>query len=1075
MVGEELVGDRVVAENRRAAELFRRVLAGDLEGLDEAIRLWDRVRRAVPEADKRHAAVVVSYCTGLIYRFEMRGGEGDLRIAVQLLRAQGQEAGHGHPYRPTVFAALGWALQRDAELTGSTATMDEAVRARKRALTAVGRRSSDYDQHLSDLGGTVAARGTLAGSLPDLREAVRIHQAVVRRTPTGHPQRAGRLSLLGVARIGAFELAGDRADLDAGLQAHRAALEAARPGDSVGMLHSNVGNALGLRYDYVGGPEVLEESVVRLRSSVQFAPPGRFERPRRLIGLATALKRRFEATGSLEDLNSAIDAFRQALGTAEPGDEQYARALCGLGGVLLLRSTRIGDSDSLQEALYRLADGVKATPADHPNRPDRLSTLAAARMAAFSTRPAMYPQIIAPLQEAIVLAPPGHVRRAMYLASLGKVRSDEYELTGDRTVLAEALSLQRAAVEQTPPGHVERVKRLANWGITLIGQAGLDGGRAPAEEAVTVCQAAVDAMDTADPGRAQALLALARALALREDTSGSIRDLQPVLEALREAAGHPAAPTQFRIQAACELGHRAARAGDCAAGLEGLAAAVGLLGEAAWRGLDREAQVQILGQSAGLPEDAAALALQEGRPQYAVELLEQGRGVLLAHTLDDRTSYDRVHERAPELAEQLADVITALAATPQPLPVLLDRSYAAAERRSPMDQRTELAARRDELVERIRRIDGLEDFLHPPRFADLQSAGDRGPVVIVNVSDYRCDAIAITPTSLTTVPLPDMTLDETIRWGRELGRAVAIKPGTQGRSAAEAKIQEILGEIWDMVTSPVLEALNLPRGAGTDAPRVWWCPTGAAAALPLHAAGHHQTAGGETALDRITSSYTPTLRALQHLRCQGSAPVLRRPVPLVVAMPSTPGQPPLPGAQAEVDYLAARFPDGRILSGTSATLETVIAAMPAHAWVHFSCHGQRDAHTGSGDRLLLHDGLLTASHIAHMDTGDAALAFLSACDTYTTGDAVPDECLTIGSALQLAGYRHVIATQWPVYDSSTADLSADVYSEILTGPHCDLLDAACAAHALRASALHARCKFPQEPTRWAPYIHLGPD
>ncbi|MFG3590507.1 CHAT domain-containing protein [Streptomyces sp. NPDC047990] len=1074
MAGDGVVGDPVVAENRRAAELFQRVMAEDLEGLDEAVRLADRVRRAIPEGDSRHAAVVINYCTGLIRRYEMRGGEGDLRVAVRLLRAEEREVGRGDPYRPRVFATLGWAMQRDAELTGSRAAMDEAVCARRRALTAVGRRSSDYDQHLSDLGGAVAARGTLGGSLTDLLEAVKIHQAVVRRTPAGHPQRAVRLSLLGVARIGAFELAGDRADLDAGLQAHRAALEAAQTGDPVSMLHSNVGNALGLWYEYAGGLEVLEESVVRLRSSVQSAPPGRFERPRRLIGLATALKRRFEATGSLEDLNGVVDAFRQALGTAEPGDEQYARALCGLGGALFLRFTRIGDSDSLQEALHRLADGVKATPAHHPNRPDRLSTLAAARLAAFSTRPAMYPQIIAPLQEAVDLAPPGHVRRPLYLATLGMVRNDEYELTGDRTVLAEALGLLRAAAEQTPPGHVERAKRLANWGIALISQARLDGGPAAAEEAVTVCQAAADGMDTAAPGRAQALLALAQALALRDDLSGSTRDLQPMLEALREAAGQPAAPTQFRIQAAHELGHRAAQAGDCAAGLEGLAAAVGLLGEAAWRGLDREAQVQILGQSAGLPEDAAALALQSRRPQYAVELLEQGRGVLLANTLDDRTSYDRVHERAPELAEQLADVITALAVTPQPLPVLLDRSYAAAERRSPMDQRTVLAARRDELVERIHRIGGLEDFLRPPRFADLQSAGDRGPVVIVNVSVYRCDAIAITPTGLMTVPLPDLTLDETVRWGRELGRAVAARPGTRGRGAAEAKILEILGEIWDLVTSPVLDALAPPHGARAAAERVWWCPTGAAAALPLHATGHHQTAGGETALDRVTSSYTPTLRALQHLRRRGSTPVLHRPVPLVVAMPSTPGQHPLPGAQAEVDYLAGRFPDGRILSGTSATLETVMAAMPAHAWIHFSCHGQRDAGTGSGDRLLLHDGPLTVSLIAHADVGDAALAFLSACDTYTTGDAVPDECLTIGSALQLAGYRHVIATQWPVYDSSTADLSADMYGEILTGPRCDLLDAARAADALRESVLRARNKFPQEPTRWAPYIHLGP-
>ncbi|MFD5654857.1 CHAT domain-containing protein [Streptomyces sp. NPDC127039] len=655
--------------------------------------------------------------------------------------------------------------------------------------------------------------------------------------------------------------------------------------------------------------------------------------------------------------------------------------------------------------------------------------------------------------------------------------TEEYKLTGDRTVLAEALSALRAAAGQTPPGHVERARRLVNWAIALIDQARLDSSPSAAQEAVAVCQAAVDDMDTADPGRSQALLALAQALILRDDLSTHASNPQQVLKILHEAAHNPAASTHFRIHAAYELGHRAARTGRHAAGLESLATAVGLLAEAAWRGLDRQAQIQVLEQSTGLPQDAAALALQVGRPQYAVELLELGRGVLLAHSLDDRTSYDRVHARAPELAAQLADVTAALAATPQPLPGLLeDRVYAAAERRSLMDQRTELAGRRDELVERIHRIGGLEDFLRPPRFADLQTVGERGPVVIVNVSVYRCDAVVITSTGLTSVALPDLTLEQTVRWGQELTKAAATEPGTPCRRSAEAKILEILGGIWDLITSPVLEALALPDGAEASAPtRVWWCPTGAASALPLHAAGHHQTARKDTTLDRVVSSYTPTIRALQHLRSRGETPVLHHPVPLVVAMPSTPDQPPLPGARAELDYLTSRFPDGRFLCGTSATLESVTAAMPGHAWAHFSCHGQRDTITGSGDRLLLHDRPLTASHITHTDVGDASLAFLSACDTFTAGDVVPDECLTVGSALQLTGYRHVVATQWPVYDSSTADLAADVYGAVLTGPNGDRLDAARAADALRESVLHARDKFPQEPTRWVPYIHLGPE
>ena len=57
--------------------------------------------------------------------------------------------------------------------------------------------------------------------------------------------------------------------------------------------------------------------------------------------------------------------------------------------------------------------------------------------------------------------------------------------------------------------------------------------------------------------------------------------------------------------------------------------------------------------------------------------------------------------------------------------------------------RMALAREWEELVAQVRALDGFEDFLRPPRLEKLLPAAERGPVVIVNMSRWRCDALIV--------------------------------------------------------------------------------------------------------------------------------------------------------------------------------------------------------------------------------------------------------------------------------------------------------------------------------------------
>ncbi|NUS63374.1 MAG: CHAT domain-containing protein, partial [Saccharothrix sp.] len=258
---------------------------------------------------------------------------------------------------------------------------------------------------------------------------------------------------------------------------------------------------------------------------------------------------------------------------------------------------------------------------------------------------------------------------------------------------------------------------------------------------------------------------------------------------------------------------------------------------------------------------------------------------------------------------------------------------------------------------------------------------------------------------------------------------------------------------------------------------LWWCPTGLLTLLPLHAAGYPDpadTPAGRTVLDRVVSSYTPTLRALARAR-KADAPATADRRLLAVSLPEPPpggvALSPLPGARAEAAFFERAMPGSHTLRvGDAATHATVTADLRTHAYAHFACHGSQDVNDPSTGALYLWDKPLTVLDVAELDLAHAELAYLSACHTAVGGATLPDEAIHLAAALQLAGYRHVIATLWTVGDRTAVDVATSVYTSLVDGAGLDLADT---AHVLHRTVRALRDADPRDPTRWAPYIHSG--
>jgi CHAT domain-containing protein len=299
------------------------------------------------------------------------------------------------------------------------------------------------------------------------------------------------------------------------------------------------------------------------------------------------------------------------------------------------------------------------------------------------------------------------------------------------------------------------------------------------------------------------------------------------------------------------------------------------------------------------------------------------------------------------------------------------------------------------------------------------------------------------------------------------------------RAAMERAIIDVLAWLWDAIAEPVLDAAGHrhPPGDGQPWPRLWWCPTGPLTVVPLHAAGHHDDPGDRSVLDRVVSSYTPTLRALSSARTRppaGPAGGL-----LLIALPETPGASPLPAVAAEQAFLTGLLTGTRctVLAGADATRANILRELDTHTWTHAACHGDQNMADPSTGGLVPYDwntaGLVNVLDLTSADQAGGEFAFLSACKTATGGVAVLDEAISLTAALHYAGWRHVIGTLWTVWDDAAAEIAQDTYVRLARDGRLDPARAAEALHHAVRGYRH-RADHRRQPSRWAPFLHTGP-
>jgi hypothetical protein len=814
-------------------------------------------------------------------------------------------------------------------------------------------------------------------------------------------------------------------------------------GPPTGLTPAIAGGLLQASYEQAGRLPDLQESIRRLREAAAATASAHPDRASVVSMLGVALRNRFNRTGALADLDESIVLAREAVAATAAGDFNHGGHLSNLGIALRLRSERTRSEQDLDDA-------------------------------------------VAACREAVAVTPQGHPGYGIFRNSLSAVLGLRYDRFRDVPDILEQVSLLEEAVRREPEESRHRVALLGNLASALVGCyradiGAVEDGDADIERAEALLHEALVTLPEARVDRASIHYELGVARHARFVRRGRYEDLVAALASVRTAAQSPDAPLRVRLRTAIAWGEFAMDAADYGQAAAGYQTAVEVLSALPPRGLVRGEAADALADFPGVACNAAAAAIAAGDPALAVTLLEQGRGIALSQLLQGRDDLAELREH-PDLAMRFTALRNALDGDLDDMAVLADALPRAARTgETAADLRQVLAAEWDQLLAGIRQLPGHAEFLRPPPLRQLLAQAKHGPIAVLNVSKHRCDALLLTPNGLRVAPLPGLSLADAVQQAVGVHSALAqpawrtrLEPDWPG--VREEIISASLAWLWETVTGPVLAALGIegPPASNREWPRIWWIPTGPLAFLPVHAAGYHRQPGAPTVMDRVVSSYSPTIWALAHAR----RPPPRDPAPpgthrfLIASVPEAPGFRPLAQARGEATALARLLPGAHLVDGPDATRSAVLAGIADHPWFHYCGHGEADPVQPSNSRLIVYDHRehpLTVSDIARLNLADADLAYLSACTTALTGFSVSDEALHLAGALQFAGYRHVIGTLWQIADKTALEIAKHVYTEL--GAPSPIPDRA--AIALHAAIRTVRDSAPDQPSRWAAHVHSG--
>jgi CHAT domain-containing protein/tetratricopeptide (TPR) repeat protein len=1127
---------RMYLGNLGLSQLMYHIRLGKLADLEHSITNLQNAVRLTGDDRQNKSKHLSNLGVSQLRRYELLSEPADFEEGILNLRGALQFTENEPSFKAMRLSNIGHGHIKRYEYLGELKDIEDAIRNAWDAVELTKDGHPDKPMYFSCLGLGQRHRFERLGNLADIRDSISNLRKAVEFTEDGHPNKPNYLGNLSASQLSHYAHLQKREDIDNSILNLQRALQLTEEDHPNKPMHfSNLGTSLLTRYACFGEIADVEEGISNLQRAVHLTEDGRPNQPMYFRNLGVGQRIRYEFFGDLKDIDSSISNLRNALQLSadthisKPGDSN------DLGVSQLSRYARLGELADVEEGMLNLQRAVEFTEYGNPNKPIYLGALGCGHQTLFNRFGELMnmEQSIMYLKMAVQLLEDRHMDKPLQYSNLGVCYLDRFNAFGDLGDVENSVFNLQKAVELTDEGHpmypeylcdLARSQRFRfscfhnlvdieasisnlykaiqlnkDWSPTLcrcfhyIGISQLERFKAlgkpeDIEDGISNLQRSGKLMDDAEDYSRKVLhlFSLGAAHLLRFDRLRESGDLAASVASFRAVA-------QSKTAYPCDVLHAAGRwarashyNGDLLSALEGYRTALNVLPTAAWLNLSTASRTYWLlreGQE-NLSCLSATCAIQLGRFEEAVELLDLGRSVFWQQASSLRHDLEKLRESQPKLAEQLERIGQKLGTENFSDPLLLldnlGKQRGSFGTRDFSKERRRMVAEWEDILDRIRELPQFEHFLRPVPFRQLCQAAIGGQVVIINGSEIGVDALIFDATHpIEHVPLPDVDMEMLSQLADNVLLNQPINASeAQRKSYNNRYLEPTLRIIWNDILKPIFEKIQLPSEGNPDAlrRRIWWYPTGSLTFIPIHAAA---PAKGDIGVSRLViSSYVTTLSSLLQAQTN-SRQCLGRLNLLAVSQPDSSGHAPLPLVTEEIDNVthivnSAGLSHDHIvhLSGSDATVDRVLDALDSSSWVHLACHGMQHQILEMNSAFVLHDGDLNLRQIGSKRLSHGQFAFLSACHTAAGLKGLPGEAMHLAGGLQFAGFPSVIATMWSISDKDAPTVASYTY-EYLFRNGVEGCDASNAATALNYAVLRLREDPEVTVDRWAPFIHFG--
>ncbi|KAM5359585.1 hypothetical protein ACJZ2D_014348 [Fusarium nematophilum] len=643
----------------------------------------------------------------------------------------------------------------------------------------------------------------------------------------------------------------DKADLERAIDLMHQSINQEPEGERCkGTRMFRLGVAFGNRHQATGNIDDLHQCIALYKEARSLLPQDHRDTPGLMRGLSTAYRDRHLRTGSLEDIDLSVQYAEAAIGFTQGNESNRAGRLGTLGSVYEDRYRRSRDVEDLKMSLQCKESALKFISNDDHQRPELLSKLANGYAMQFSRTNAAVDlnRSIDLNQEVLALTPEDHSIRPYCSNNLGMNYHARFKHENEQFM--------------GQPAHLAHL-------IQRIDTTDL-------EHSIQLKVAALKGTPSEDPSRASRLYGLGEGYEYQYYVTDDESDWEKALHFFEEALACDSSPAQDPLTAGLYLISMYARSlpPRWPEAYKAASTTMELIPLLASPSLETSDKLLLLDRAAGLGPDFAAIALNCGKsPLEVLQCLEQGRGIISKFKNGLRVHENRLREAHPDLADEFARLRAQTEGPPTTTSLREPTRYEAGKKL-------------EALIMEIHGKPGFDSGVPTMSEDELRAAAERGPIVTINTTPFRCDALIVDRSGTWALPLPHVKYEE-----------------LEAHASGDRGSPKVLEWLWDNLAEPVLDKLGFTQMPIDGCwPHVWWIPTGVLSNLPLHAAGKYSQRPYHGVLDRVISSYSSTIHMLLHTRsrpCAAVEPPNGEKI-VLVAMDKTPGHGDLEFASQEV-------------------------------------------------------------------------------------------------------------------------------------------------------------------------------